>query len=181
MPGDSLNREVHWGKALHIHDNCIETKHCLGCCGVKIDKKIVLMFSRRSGGQSTREEGQDWLTHSRVTARIRLTTTLLHCSNQRNCRQRHCLGDVALGLIIKWFLVTGLGSIMPRTLPNNYSVLKASTWMSLESLSKPSECLSSVYSSLLIKVILKHSTDLHSAVPVQTQNTASNSLFLFSY
>lgn len=51
---------VHWGKALHIHDDCIETKHCLGCFGVKIDKN-VLRFSRQTGEQSSRGEGQDWL------------------------------------------------------------------------------------------------------------------------
>lgn len=39
VPGDTLNTEVHWGKALHIHDGCIETKHCLGCDGGKIDHK----------------------------------------------------------------------------------------------------------------------------------------------
>jgi len=36
--------------------------------------------------------------------------------------------DLVLGLIIKWFLLTGLSSITPRTLPYSYNVLKASVW-----------------------------------------------------
>lgn len=74
--------------------------------------------------------------------------------NQRNWRQLHYLGNVGLGLIIKWFLLTGLSSIMPRTLPNNCNILKASIWKAAVSLNP--QCLSGVYSSLLIKIILKH-------------------------
>lgn len=57
MPGDTLNREAHWGKALHIHDDCIETKHCLGCYGVKIEEKLFWGF--QDSQEDNFPEGKD--------------------------------------------------------------------------------------------------------------------------
>lgn len=125
-----------------------------GLLWCKNRRKIVLRFSRQSGGQSSRGKGQDWLTHSRVTARIRSTTILLNCSNQK--MQLEELETASLfGFHYKmFFLLTGLGSIMPKILPNNYNVLKASIWKPTIS-PNPLNIWAVVYSTLLIKIYFK--------------------------
>lgn len=57
MPGDTQNREAHWGKPLHIHDDCIETEHCLGCYGLKIDKNCFEVF--KTVQEDNLPEGKD--------------------------------------------------------------------------------------------------------------------------
>lgn len=56
--------------------------------------------------------------------------------------------------MIKCFLLTGLRSIMPKTLPNSYNVLKASIWKPTISLN-PLNIWAVVYSSLLKKIYFK--------------------------
>lgn len=99
-------------------------------------------------------------THSIVTTRIKSVTTLsnLNYSNQKispkDPETASLLSvDLVLGLVIKLFSLTGLGSITPRTLPYRYNVLKALVWKVTASLNFLD--VSSVCSSSLLMTITK--------------------------
>lgn len=123
-------------------------------------------------------------THSIVTTRMKSTTTLsnLNYSNQKISPKEPETAsllrvDLVLGLVIKLFSLTGLSSIMPRTLPYRYNVLKALVWKVTASLNFLN--VSSVCSSSLLTTIIKKMQSM-CAVSADT-NISSNFLFLFLY
>lgn len=89
-------------------------------------------------------------------------------------------GDLVLSLIIKWFSLTALGSIMSRILPYSYNILKASVWkltVSLNFLNVSSVCSR----SLLMKITKKIQRVVIQCSALQMQNISSNFLLLFSH